>query len=293
MRTTCWLTITALILSITGCQGSFGTFGWFRSKENWQQAEARQRLKNPTKVDLNYAKLAEAKGHIDEARPFYERVIEDNPKSVEAVLGLARVDQLSGRRTAAEEGFQKALQLSPNSPVVLDAAGQFYQSEGNWVQAIQYFNSATLAAPTNATYRYNLAVALARTGQIEAARPHFVRSVGDAEADYNIGYILFDDGEFDRAEQFFSQALVKNPALAQATDMLEELRSMKEDRLMLASASEETGEPLVEDLSPPPGYGHATQQPIQQVIQAEAAPQEPGHSIPSPIQQTGSEGLPQ
>lgn len=264
MRTTCWLLITAMIFSITGCQGSFGSFGWFGSEEDWQQAEARKRLNNPTKLDLHYARVAVSKGHIDEARPAYERVLNDNPKSVEAILGLARIDQLSGRTTAAEEGFQKGLQLDGSNPVVLDAAGQFYQSEKDWTRAIQYYNSATLAAPTNATYRYNLAVALARTGQVDEARPHFVRSIGDAEADYNIGYILFDDEQYDRAERYFQTALVKNPSLEQATDMLAEIQSMQEDRLMLASASEEeTDEPSFEELSPPPGYGHANQPIIQ------------------------------
>lgn len=274
-----------MIFSITGCQGSFGSFGWFGSKEDWQQAEARNRLNDPTKLDLKYAQVAASKGHITEARPAFERVLTDNPKSVEATLGLARIDQLSGRTTAAEEGFQKALQLDGSNPVVLDAAGQFYQSVGDWTRAIQHFNSATLASPANTTYRYNLAVALARTGQVDEARPHFVRSVGDAAADYNIGYILFDDEQYDRAERYFRTALVKNPSLEEATDMLAEIQSMQEDRLMLASASEDDAEQAFEELAPPPGYGHAN----QPIIQVDAATQPAGHSLPNPVQPIGTE----
>ena len=267
MRTTQWFFLATVICMITGCQGLSDRFAWLnKSSEDWQQAKARRELDNPTNLDLLYAQMTEAKGHSENARAFYERVLSDDPKSVDAILGLARIDQLAGRIPAAEQGFQQALKIDGSNPKVLDAVGQFYVAQEQWVKAIQYLNSATLAAPTETTYRYHLAVALARTGQLEEAHPHFARSVGDAEADYNIGYILYEQEEYAKATSYFLKALVKNPTLEEPAEMLEELRSMQEDRLMLASASQDSDAPLVSELPPPPGYGHATAAPQTAVM---------------------------
>ncbi|MDA1017235.1 MAG: tetratricopeptide repeat protein, partial [Planctomycetota bacterium] len=290
MRTTQWF-ILATVISISmvgGCQS--GRFSWLTgSGEDWQQAQARQELKKPTQLDLTYAQMAESNGHGENARSFYERVLSDDPKSVDAILGLARIDQLAGRNSAAEQGYQQALKLDGSNPKVLDAAGQYYVDRKQWVRAIQYLNSATLAAPTETTYRYHLAVALARTGQLDEARPHFVRTVGDAEADYNIGYILYEQEEYAQAKAYFLKAVAKDPTLPEPNEMLEELRSMQEDRLMLASASEGAEAPVVAELPPPPGYGHATpvpHEPSMPIVNlaAEFAPQTIGPSIQPVLQ---------
>ncbi|MCH8278575.1 MAG: tetratricopeptide repeat protein, partial [Proteobacteria bacterium] len=71
-------------------------------------------------------------------------------------------------------------------------------------------------APEETTYRYDLAVVLARSGRITEALPHFSRTVGDAEAHYNIGYILYKQGDLASAERQFQQALLTRPDLAEA-----------------------------------------------------------------------------
>src|SRR4029077_15488810 len=107
-------------------------------------------------------------------------------KSVDAVIGLARLDQLGGRTAEAEAGFQKAIRMEPRSGRTQDALGQFYVDQKRWDEAVATLQSAMAAAPEVKDYRFHYAIALAKSGQIEQAVPHLVDTVGPAAAHYNI-----------------------------------------------------------------------------------------------------------
>lgn len=234
MSMTRFTVLTSLLLMFSGCAAADQRWPLFAKRDGEAQ---RKKLKNPTKLDLAYAKWQEQLGNATEARERYQRVLHDEPQSVEAILGLARLDQLAGRTAEAEQGFRKALKVSPNDPLVLDALGQFYASQEKWPQAIDILKAAVQAAPNDNTIRFHLAVATAKSGDIATARPLFVNSVGEAEAEYNLGLILHDQGKLDLAEQHFTQALVKKPTLEQAQYWLNEVRIEKETKNLLAGTS--------------------------------------------------------
>ena len=227
---------TAVILLaslLTGCASSGSRWPSFAKRDNGP----RKNLKDPSKLDLAYAKWQEQLGNMTEARERYQRVLHDEPQSVDALLGLARMDQLAGRLTEAEQGFRKALKNSPNDPLVLDALGQFYAAQEKWPQAIDVLKQGLQVAPNDDTVRFHLAVATARSGDLATAKPHFVNSVGEAEAEYNLGLILHDQGKLELAEQHFVQAVVKKPTLEQAQYWLNEIRIEKETKNLLAGTS--------------------------------------------------------
>ena len=231
---------------------------------------AKQKLKNPTNVHLNWARLKEERGQAEEARQSYQFVLDEQPKSVQAVLGLARLDQLAGRTDQAEQGFQKALQLNPNEPHVLDAVGQFYVSQKRWNEAVEMLQRAMAAAPNDKTYRYHLAVALARSGDIATAMPHFSKTVGDAQAHYNVGYILYEQGQLMAAKQQIMQAVVKKPDLLEAQLMLDTIRHDQEEKQMLAGAPVATENPYY----PPQTATPATQPPFDSPAPVGMTPQQ-------------------
>lgn len=233
-------TILILMLGLlTGCASAGNGWPSFAKRgEDTRQAKAnRKKLKDPTKLDLAYAKWQEQLGNMTEARERYQRVLHDEPQSVEALLGLARMDQLAGRLPEAEQGFRKALKISPNDPLVLDALGQYYAAQEKWPQAIDVLKQALQAAPNDDTIRFHLAVATAKSGDLVTAKPLFVSSVGEAEAEYNLGLILHDQGKLDLAEQHFVQAVVKKPTLEQAQYWLNEIRVEKETKNLLAGTN--------------------------------------------------------
>lgn len=198
---------------------------------------AKQKLKNPDKFYITHGQLQEKMGDMKTARSSYEVALGQNPKSVEAVLGLARLDQVAGNKMQAEKGFQKALAMEPENPQVRASIGQFYAAEKKWNQAVALLKEAVQSAPADKNIRYQLGIAMASSGDYQGAMPHLIRAVGEAEAHYNIGYILRDRGQLQASEQQFLQAVLLKPEFNEAQYWLDEIRREKENRLMLAGVS--------------------------------------------------------
>lgn len=106
----------------------------------------------------------------------------------------------------------------------LDAEGQALAAGEQWEAAIVVLSKAVKAAPNDVHIRHHLAVALARAGHVDAAMPHFMKSVGEAEAHYNVGVILYESGDLEASELQLVQALRKNPNLEVAQQQLDDVR---------------------------------------------------------------------
>lgn len=215
-------------------------------------------LNDTTELSLAYARWMEDVGNLVDARRHYAEAAEAKPKNIEAILGLARIDQLSGRPHEAEQGFLKALKLDENSPVALHALGQFYASQERWPEAVTQLNRAMLSAPAEKKYRYDLAVALVHTGDVNTALSHFVRTVGDAEANYNVGLILREEGKLEEAHAQMLQAVTKRPDLHEAQYWLDEIQRQQETMLASHASPDTDAGPVVAPSSyAAPGGSHS------------------------------------
>lgn len=250
---------------------------WFRPSASDRAAKrAREaeiadpppRIGDPTELSLAYARWMEDVNNLGDARKHYAEVAEAKPKNIEAILGLARIDLASGMTYEAEQGFQKALRLSPNSPLALHALGQFYASQQRWPEAVDALNKAMLAAPAERQYRYDLAVAMVQSGDIHGAVPHFIRTVGDAEAHYNVGLILQQQGRLADAEQQMLLAVTKKPDLREAQYWLDEIRRQSETHQLAQSpvqrAAHHYSAPPAQGGFPPPSAAPAVSSPAPQ-----------------------------
>lgn len=229
--------------------GSPGMFPWVA------QADApgsRRELKNPSQLDLTYAQWQEQLGNLPAAEESYRRVLKDHPNSLDAMIGLARLEQLAGRPDSAEQAYRRAVQVAPGNPQTLDALGQFYASQKRWADAASAHAMATQAAPDNAVYRHHYAVALARAGNVGEALAQFTQAVGEAEGHYNLGYILYEQGRTDLAEREFLQAVALRPDLEAAHAMLDELRRGGEDDALLARDGATAGRPVMQTAAAAP-----------------------------------------
>lgn len=282
-----WLVGTAcLSLTFAGCAAPSGGGPTAALSQNKAPSTTKQ-LKNPKRLHLAHAKWQEQIGNAKAARESYEFVLDKDKKSVDAIVGLARLDQLAGRTDEAERGFLKALEIQPDSPTALSSAGQFYATHEQWEPAIKMLQAAVAAAPQDSAYEHQLAIVLARSGDIPGAREHFVRSVGDAESHYNIGYILKESGKLAAAEQEFMQALVKKPDLEEAQLLLEEIRQERQQGIALAANASTPGlsqaavqtayNPAGGTLPPqaPPFAGHRQPQSAQNGVAAHQQPHAP------------------
>ena len=62
--------------------------------------------------------------------------------------------------------------------------------------------------------------------------PHFVKTIGEAEAHYNIGFILYEQGDLAGAKQQLTQAILKKPELTVAQQMLDEVIQDQNDKFL-------------------------------------------------------------
>lgn len=181
-------------------------------------------LKNPLTLKLRYAKWMEEIKNYGEAQTHYNLVLQEHPQEIGAILGLARIDQIAGRTAIAEAGFKRALSLQPGSAVAKNALGQFHVSGQRWREALPLLTEAMMADTNNKVYRYHLAVALAKSGDVDAALPHFQQVVGDAPAHYNVGMILKQQGQYRQAEHYLLTALTKDPNFDAAKQAVAQVR---------------------------------------------------------------------
>lgn len=202
-------------------------------------ADAPGEPKHPARLKVAYGRLMEETGNLSEARKSYASAVEIQPKETDAILGLARLDQLSGNFEQAEVSYKKAVKVSPNSALAHYSLGQFYASQERWQDASDSLTKAMLAEPDDTQARYALAVALVHTGKVDAALPHFIRTIGDAEAHYNVGLILQQQGDLENAERHFALAVTKKPELVAAQNWLVHVRQERQQ----PAAGPETGIP--------------------------------------------------
>jgi tetratricopeptide (TPR) repeat protein len=181
-------------------------------------------LKPETKVA--YARLAEQRKDTAEARRWYSEVLAaQDAKSldarIDAMIGLARLDHVAGKTEAAIQQIHAAIAIDQKSGRALDALGQIYAEQNRWNEALPALERALARAPEDKTIRFHYAVALAKTGQTDNAMPHFVESVGNAAANYNIGLVMHEQGNLEAAEDRFAAAILENPRLEAAQKWLE------------------------------------------------------------------------
>lgn len=231
-----WVVALTATLTICGCStfspgpanvGGNSWLGVFRPKPKFNEETPVQlpdKLKDERDLTLKYASWMVDRGQLQVARRKYQDLLQKNPKDVEAIVGLARVNEQSGQLVEAEQGYRKAVELAPDQARPQASLGQFLASQKRWQESIDAYNRAVLADPIDRDARYRLACALVHRGDVDGALPHFIRTVGDAEAHYNAAIILKEEGRLKEAREQVEIAVAKKPALTEARQLLAEIR---------------------------------------------------------------------
>jgi tetratricopeptide (TPR) repeat protein len=233
-----WAGPCLLVLLASGCSANRATIATTAGRTSWLSflkpapklpegpppIVVPDKLKDERDLTLKYAEWMVDRGQLQVARQKYRDVLQKNPEDVEAIIGLARIDELNGQIEDAEKALQKAVALSPDTSTTHAALGQFYSNQKRWSDATDSYNKAVLEEPCDNDARFRLAVALVRRGDVAGALPHFIRTVGDFEAHYNAAVILKEEGRLKEAQEQAEIAVAKKPELAKARELLAEIR---------------------------------------------------------------------
>jgi tetratricopeptide (TPR) repeat protein len=126
--------------------------------------------KNPNlQIDTLAGQMSIQRKDYAEAARWYRNIVKAQPNNVGALNNLAwALGQLQD--PSALDYGQKALSLAPAAPAVLDTVGWLYVERGNVAQGLELLNKAHSLAPNTASIQLNLAKALIKAGQADAAR---------------------------------------------------------------------------------------------------------------------------
>lgn len=102
---------------------------------------------NDHQARLWIARLHERMGHPDLAEAVYRSVLLEDPKNVDAMLGVGSTLMAQYAPGEAIEVLERAEELAPQSDVVLASLGQAHRQAGRTERAIGYFERAAALAP--------------------------------------------------------------------------------------------------------------------------------------------------
>ncbi len=184
-------------------------------------------LRHPATVFVAYARWQEQQKQLPQARDSFNKALQHDPRSVDALLGLSRLDRLAGRNAEAEQHLAQAEKMRPGDPLISAAWGEHFAATGHWDRAIARYRVAVEQSPDEPLYKHQLAVALTRSGKPAEGLEMFAQVVNPAEAHYNVGYLLQGQGKLMEAEVEYQRALALNPQLVQASNMLTKVRQQR------------------------------------------------------------------
>lgn len=185
------------------------------------------KLKDPVKVHLAYALWHEQDGDLVGARNSYDKVLAENSKNVEAMLGLSRLDIALGHMDDAEKRLTKAQKIAPKNPQVAISMGQYYSARNDWPKALEQMKLARTLSPYDPACAYHLGHVQAKCGDLSSALASFTEAVGAAEAEYNLAFMLHEQGDLVAAEEHLQRAISLKPELAQAQSLLVTVRQQR------------------------------------------------------------------
>ena len=164
---------------------------------------------------LSYGSVYFERGYYEQAGASFQRAVQDDPSSAEALYGLGSVYLQQQKPTQARECFERATKLQAAYPDTLPNAwnnlGLIAAREERTAEAVAYFQKALALNPDHLIALENLGNAYRQLKQWEDARKtlEHAAAVGpqDAEANYSLGMVYAHFNDSDRAYQYLQRAL--------------------------------------------------------------------------------------
>ena len=137
-----------------------------------------QTAPNDQQTRMLLASFYQQAGENGKAISEYEKVVAAAPANIVALNNLAWLYLLQNSDKALSTA-EKAYQLAPKAPEVIDTYGWVMLNKGNQAEALKLIQDAISKSPANPDIRYHLAKALAENGNKEQAKKEVNRLLRD------------------------------------------------------------------------------------------------------------------
>jgi tetratricopeptide (TPR) repeat protein len=141
----------------------------------------------------------------------FKVAVQGNPAYVEAYNRLGVSYDLIGDFDQALAAYAAALSINSDLDYVHNNMGYSYLLQGRFDLAVASFQKAVSLNSANSRYRNNLALAYTKIGQEAAAVAAFKTDGDEAEAHARMGRIYYTDGEYRKAEAYYTKAARLKP----------------------------------------------------------------------------------
>jgi tetratricopeptide (TPR) repeat protein/GR25 family glycosyltransferase involved in LPS biosynthesis len=163
-------------------------------------------------------------GRLDAAEQIYQRILQVEPEQPDALHFLGVLTAQRGRPEAAAAYIARAIAVKPDvAPYHLNL-GLAYQASRKPDEAIACYQRALQLQPEFVEVHYNLGNAWNEQGQRAEAAACYRRAIelrpNYAEAHYNLGKVLQDQGKLDEAIACYRRAIELKPDYAEAHNNL-------------------------------------------------------------------------
>ena len=164
--------------------------------------------------------LNESKGEYAKALDSYSKALEADPKSISAMLSMARLYDRQNESEKSISFYNKAIEIAPNSGASYAELGAVYVKAGNLNAAKDQLQKAVNLEPKNANHRSAMAGVLLDMGNTEGALSELTQVHSPAMANYQMAYLHFSRKNVPATQQYLTNALQIDPNLKPARDLM-------------------------------------------------------------------------
>jgi tetratricopeptide (TPR) repeat protein len=156
----------------------------------------------------------------DTARKYFQQGIKTDPKCADAYYGLAQAYDGLGDHAKVIDTYHKAQKAFPKEGSFYYEMAMHQARRKEWGSSLENLTKATELSPDNRMYANMRGHCLARMGRYDEALAWFTKTVGEAEANYNVARMLHHNKQNEACKQHLQRALELQPGFPEAQEFL-------------------------------------------------------------------------
>ncbi len=165
---------------------------------------------------------------LNQSLPTYSEapVVATNPAQISNARALREQGHEADRQGTlgeAERLYRLAIEADPTSAAAVNDLALCLARQGELDSSATTFMQAISMRPEKPLYRNNIATVLVEMGLYQDAKSHLMAAYPPATASYNLGHLLSNRGKNEEAVAAFQEALAYDTNLAAAHQMLAKL----------------------------------------------------------------------
>ena len=152
-----------------------------------------------------------SKGEVERARAYLDRLLAVDESNWRAHNALGVLADLEKEFSAATNHYLAALKLRPDLSMLWNNLGYSVYLMGDLERASTYMRRALELDPNYGPARQNLALVFVRKDEYDEALVILLEKQDVPTAYTNVGYLAYMVGDYDRAEQYLTEAIRQSP----------------------------------------------------------------------------------